>query len=840
MHQRIGFIWLTLFCFVRPLPAAVPASQERYEVVWRNGEVTRDKNLPNWNGHTEKPSFKGRRLFDINLHARLIRDTSRTAGLKPPYIVMINGDVIPGRIVRYSANEDVLSLPKHLVVELRDQMGSFEDQSVSVRLDRIRRIVGTLGGSKSRHKTGCTTRSGRHFRPRAVRWRETGITTLTGDKVESIDFPEIAQLWLPSGEDASLLMDDYCFPFPELNTLVCRMQTEQGAVLSFRRELLRGDSQPIAGGKRVAVQVIHPSWAIRPLYVARDSIIQRGYRRPMEYPVSQLPATTLGKNAGVHYLPWVRNRSVQGGILQCRDMFADFGIGTHSHSEVAFRLPERAAKFSCWVGINRGVADGGCATVKIYRDKVEGGPLWASGHLRGGQPPVAVGGLDVSGAKQLVLVTEFAHEGRPKDADPLDIRDHVDWLFPTIDALPSPEHNQLRLPRFLHGWNDWSIVGETDKTISFSLPSWQGHSRAWPITMRTGGKATMTLQQKKKISGENEVIVMRVSPVRSFPKDAIVLLADDKPIQPRVINRSNERTLIWNLAEWDGKEPLLKLAMQSGDQTGGLRWHGLGRGSTFDILPLLPVDDEAFKLWEQGKSRLGNPTLRRRVMRNVLDQADANTALRWCRMFFDTASLADQPDRIAELEGLIQETKIGTELLGRFQREIVPTHLRNWQVVGPFPIDARRRLQFKYPPERKQVDLTETFKGEKDDLAWLPYSNSADRVNLGEVLQTKKPGVAYAVCWAHVNHEQAVQLGVGSSDGISVRVNRSLVLHKVVTRNGQPRQDQVSAILQAGWNEILVKVDNVKSEWDFYLELREPERMQRPSGIRYSLTPDGR
>ena len=75
-----------------------------------------------------------------------------------------------------------------------------------------------------------------------------------------------------------------------------------------------------------------------------------------------------------------------------------------------------------------------------FGDAVVGEPVWTSPILRGGEQPARIDPIDVSHAGQVILVTEYAHADRPKGADPLDIRDEVNWLLPSIRIDPAVFH----------------------------------------------------------------------------------------------------------------------------------------------------------------------------------------------------------------------------------------------------------------------------------------------------------------------------------------------------------------------------------------------------------------
>ena len=118
--------------------------------------------------------------------------------------------------------------------------------------------------------------------------------------------------------------------------------------------------------------------------------------------------------------PLERDRNVRGGPLQLRGTFYPKGLGTHSRSEVTYRLDGQYRRFQSTIGIDDDTAGKGSVRYEVV---VDGKPAYRSDELTGSSEPVTLERIDLTGAKTLTLRVDFG--------DLADIQDHANWC----DAL---------------------------------------------------------------------------------------------------------------------------------------------------------------------------------------------------------------------------------------------------------------------------------------------------------------------------------------------------------------------------------------------------------------------
>ncbi len=122
--------------------------------------------------------------------------------------------------------------------------------------------------------------------------------------------------------------------------------------------------------------------------------------------------------------PWKRNLSCAGTPLRAGGKRWPLGLGVHSRSRLFFALKGRWKFFFALAAVDDSALKlpvPGDAAVRVYLD---GKILWERKSLKGGEGPVPVGPLDVSGGEELVLEVDFGNS--------LHLGDRVDWILPVL------------------------------------------------------------------------------------------------------------------------------------------------------------------------------------------------------------------------------------------------------------------------------------------------------------------------------------------------------------------------------------------------------------------------
>jgi len=418
-----------------------------------SGDVVKD-----WHDRRKSPTLDGRKLFDAANPVRLMRYASRAPLPSGPFVEFANGDILPVRTIEYRDADPQIGMPPRLEVRLESPLTVFgkREYQTAVRADLVARIAWALQPMVELEPGLMVFANGRRVRASAVRLVEGGVHALTEAGALRVSFTELAELHMPDVDRRRAVMLDAQLPGPDEHGMVGRVRLSSGAAMTFRTDhLLLGSDK--SSRRKHALHGVKPLWALEPIGVSERFVELRSFRRPHELPLSILEARTLRQHSYTGFKwDWQRHRSVQGKQLTIGDMAADLGIGMHASSQVAFKLPAGATTFTSWVGLDQTVGNGGCVHLRVYRDEPAGKPLWERKYVTGADEPIRVAPVDVSGAEHLVLEVDFAHDGRSKGADPLDIRDQVNWLHPLVsvdaDALAPPSDVVRWFIPELHGW----------------------------------------------------------------------------------------------------------------------------------------------------------------------------------------------------------------------------------------------------------------------------------------------------------------------------------------------------------------------------------------------------
>ncbi len=169
------------------------------------------------------------------------------------------------------------------------------------------------------------------------------------------------------------------------------------------------------------------------------------------------------------------------------------------------------------------------------------------------------------------------------------------------------------------------------------------------------------------------------------------------------------------------------------------------------------------------------------------------------------------------------------------------SHLRSWQIIGPFPF-AVASAETSDTTELAQLMAVETgilesgyseqakYVGLRPNLSWQPYLSDNDRIDLRKACDYSENAAAFAINWVFSRTPKEALLSVGSDDGMRLWFNRNLIHDVDTNRSSSPGQEKLPVTLKAGWNEVLVRVDNRgKGDWNFFAEFKTPDNK---SGIK--------
>lgn len=672
------------------LPVLTASGSDRYWAMLRDGTQIAGSEIGDLNDPKQKPTLQGTQLFDPGSPVRVVRDMTTESVLRGPYVVFANGDVLPGKVVRSGEIEPNEQVHPHLIVlpEGTLLIPGRESREVRVRQSSVRRIVAVPGRHRSYRPGLIVYRNGSEMTARSMRWLHGSIRALTESGILEVGLYEVAELHFPQRDGSEALLDDATWPGVGPDDLVVCISTASGGRFTYPRSMAQTKFNDGIRTRNVAIQ---PVWALDAIRLDDAAIVFRTYRARDELPLSLLPVSNVEYRTALHRWPWQRNRNVLGTTLHAGQISADLGIGMHSHTEITFDLPPHVRQFYVQLGLDSSVGDGGCVRCRIHRDAVSGPQLFHSGYLTGSQEPTKVGPLNIQAAQRLALVTEFGHQGRPAGTDPLDIRDHVDWLMPWVSVdLAAVEEPAFDYAGWFAPLAGWSADDATQQRMS-GRTWWNAREGRWVIALtpdaikNIADAEPITLTRRVPVTLSNAYIYAAAGrDTTDSTFHSVQLLVDGEPHETTLngdlgtnVGPGSMQDRVWVLGKYIDKEVALSLVVtpQGG---GNLKPAGIIWGSAV-MRPLI-----------EGLARNEQP-IKPDVLLTSLKPTSA--IYRGNPVELLSGKLTD--DSPLELFGYPFDTGFGVRSGTSITYELDPSHTRfvavlglanGWQEVGPYEL----------------------------------------------------------------------------------------------------------------------------------------------------------
>jgi len=606
---------LTVLVLAAAIFVAVPsAARERYAIVFESGERVETDKLPRWPLPDRPFEVGGRQLFSAENPAVLVRDTKATSKLDSAALVMTNGDVLNGLPQRLEPTAGRNGEPALLQVQLEAGLTPVDGSTISVRADRVRRILARGRSLWPQPPAGTVVLAdGRQLQARSIRWREYGLALLTESGILEANFPDIVDVVFPAADVLQGVLEDNLRAGAADRTIV-RFSLSGGGVLTTSDATRVEERSRARGRQRIDVlYFVQPAWTRQSIAIREEDISWCGYRSENEALLPLMPDETLANRRLVGPLrSWSRSGSDVEVVPTAGGREADLAVAAQAYSEIAFDLPPVAKSLSLAVGIAQHVRPGGCVICKIFADSAAGKLLWESGFLTGADEAKETGDIDVAGLKRVVLVTEFAHEGRPAGSDPLDIRDDVRWLRPVIELDLAKLTHPAALAAMLPGVEAWRM-DDAEWSRASIASQWSEVRELWEPVLTIPQGTVLKLTRQIDVTRSGDILELLVACPASVDDQAFELSVDGTPLEatlsrepkelrkplenmlPRLRRRDRERererrfddtiAYWWDLQAWRGKQVTLTLTLRGDRRAGRIAWRGLSQRSAIGNLP---------------------------------------------------------------------------------------------------------------------------------------------------------------------------------------------------------------------------------------------------------------
>ena len=474
----------TIILLSAAVTAAADTGDGRFVAVFEDGRRVTGPAVENWARPGDSPRLGGRALADPAKPVRWLCDTSLTKGGESPpaeFVELHNGDRLPGVVVaacRGPAGDEALAQPPHLVVRpplvLRSSRNAQLSQ-VRVITRMVRRIVHRPGPSDRYRPNTLRYSDGRRVRFLGARFAKDSVLLLLDAGTARVSFDEIAELHLPPAGPWEVYFDELAALCPDLRGRLVQLSTTTGLIATTSTQRFRAMSYNTRDDPGRWYHLIHPAWSLDAMAVCHGEVRMRRYWPPADVPLPRI-APARSASRAVVYEGWRCrvNRNVLGGPLHSGRRDYGWGFGVHGESELEFPLPSIASGFRTRFGLDREAGEGGCVRTRVCV-RLPGpaaGPgadknhtLHTSGILIGSRKTadtaiLPLPGRNPAGPRRLVLWVDPVSRNFPPGADPLDIRDTVDWLEPVVqlDRGALWAEVRRRYTKWLPAWDGWTLA----------------------------------------------------------------------------------------------------------------------------------------------------------------------------------------------------------------------------------------------------------------------------------------------------------------------------------------------------------------------------------------------
>jgi len=574
--------------------AAVGERPERFIGVFENGDRVAGAKLRNWARPGDKPSLSGRRLLDAQNPLRWLCDTSLSDASQPAaFVEFTSGDRLPGSVVFSSdagSETPGVSVRSYLVVEsgarLRNSRNAILNR-IRVARQMVRRIVWEARRTPVYTPNTLRCRNGRWLRFRSARFRRNSVVLLLDAGTAEIPFDELAELNLAQAEPWDACRDELAVLSPCLDDRLVQLETTKGVIATASVQRFRPMPYNDRENPDRWYHLIHAAWSLDAFAVPCGEIRIRRYFRPEHVPMTRIkPVRTENRSMICSLWRYQTNRNVAGCQLASGGRLYGWGFGVHGESRLEFILPPIAAVFRTRIGIDRLAGVGGCVrtAVSVHSTAVNSSSrltgshatLHTSGILVGSRKTIDTGTLSLPGnqgaRRRLVLSVDPMNRNHPDGADPLDIRDSLDWLEPTVelDRRALSAELRRRLVRCIPAWRGWSPgKGWTDRAKLVGLwDAMSGQGANYRFAVRTGkGAKPLVLTRKVTVGPGNVQLTIVAARLADMSDPAVIKVsvngrqvgAGDLPI--RCTGDEEPEALRISLDEWLNRDIVLKITV---------------------------------------------------------------------------------------------------------------------------------------------------------------------------------------------------------------------------------------------------------------------------------------
>jgi len=422
---------------------------DRFLAAWSDGSRTTGDEVRDWGQAEGRPQLSGRTLFGSEPALRWLLDTTIAPARQVQSRVELFGwDLVPGRVIglRSGAESPGQRVGPHVVIAPEGTVARPKTPprpGIRIDLRWIRRIVWQPVAACFTPGTLFST-DGRQLAFRALRLADDGVRLLGQDGLEEVSLGAIAELHFPDKDPWAAYFEQVAAIPPDgtARLMQCEMASGLRATSAADRCAAAGNAED----PQTWYHSIQPAWSLDVLWLAHRQVRVRRSFRPHQVPLSWIAPQETRRGVALGGAWRCRiDGGVQGGPLHSGGQVYQWGFGVHAPADLEFPLPDCARAVRTRFGLDRTAGDGGCARASVLLGPGQPKELYRSEPLVGSGRVVDTGPLAIAPRPNatLILRADPVYQGAPPGADPLDVRDAMDWLEPEVELNPAGLRVQL-------------------------------------------------------------------------------------------------------------------------------------------------------------------------------------------------------------------------------------------------------------------------------------------------------------------------------------------------------------------------------------------------------------
>jgi hypothetical protein len=642
---------LSAFDFVSHVNAQTFAPNERFVGMLNDGARVQADSVKEWHSETSKPQLAGHAIFDPNRPVRWIIDQAVPLAEEPKaYVEMFGGDRLPCRVVDSQGSEKWTyeALSEYLIVEPLIQVdfpGRPTTPFLRISTDWLKRIVfeEKAGIPSQWHPGTAFLHDGSRITYRVARWNAGGISLLTESGVRKLLYSQVAELHLPQRDEWDVYFEQLAELTPDLTSRLIQAESSDGLRITVSTERMIAKHSGDQNKSENWYPLLHPVWSLDPITLPFRTVRSWRFFSPDQPPMTMFePTATRNDPVFSNGWNWVANFSVQSSMLQNNKLLSGWGFGVHAPTTLAFPLHSVVRQVRSRTGLDHVVGPGGCARAEMALQSNPTQPFYRSEIFVGNEKSADTGWKNVTVAKgkseHLILTADPMMSGRPKGADPFDVRDCLNWLEPEwkLDKAQLTKEVAIRSTNRLPARDGWLLTANLysqsseDNTATATAAGTEPTTAelltkiVWDKTVPEDERSRLLIKssgpfavfsQQRQIEKQHRWLAVCISKLaESTDATTVIVRIDGRAMieadVPVRTSRLDPDPILVPLADFSGTKPLIEIVLLASGEKSFVDWRGVALSERPPgIVPLFDESDEIIEHLQEGEGELSLATV---------------------------------------------------------------------------------------------------------------------------------------------------------------------------------------------------------------------------------------